>query len=162
MIDVSELDLFADKLSRAAADLKPFAAEVLQDEGEDFLNIVQDAIMSAGNVDTRLLLSSFTKGSGNGIWKLDIGSLTLEIGTNVEYAKWVNDGHAQKPGRFIPGVFNGNGVFRYVPGSRSGMVLKASHVEGSHFFDKAVDAFTGYWGATVKQAFDAWLAQYLG
>ena len=160
MIDTSELDLFAEKLSRAAAELKPFAAEVLQDEGEDFLNIVQDAIMSAGNVDTRLLLSSFTKGSGNCVWKLDIGALTLEISTNVEYAKWVNDGHKQQPGRFIPGTFNGNGVFRYVPGARSGMVLKASHVAGSHFFDKAVEAFTGYWGETVQAAFEVWFAKY--
>ena len=161
MIDTAGLDLFAQKLERAATDLKPFAAQVLQDEGEDFLNIVQDAIMSAGNVDTRLLLSSFSKGSGNGIWNLDMGALTLQIGTNVEYAKWVNDGHRQKPGRFIPGVFNGNGVFRYVPGASTGMVLKASHVEGSHFFDKAVEAFTGYWGATIQSAFDAWFAQYL-
>lgn len=160
MIDTSELDMFAERLSRAAADLKPFAVEVLQDEGEDFLDIVQDAIMAAGNVDTRLLLTSFTRGSGNGIWMLDAGALTLEIGTSVEYAKWVNDGHKQRPGRFIPGVFNGNGVFRYVPGAKSGMVLKASFVAGSHFFDKAVEAFAGYWGETTKAAFEAWLAQY--
>lgn len=160
MIDVSELELFAEKLSMAAVDLKPFAAEVLQDEGEDFLNIVQDAIMSAGNVDTRLLLSSFSKGSGNGVWNLDALGLTLEIGTNVQYAIWVNDGHSQRPGRFIPGTFDGNGTFRYVPGARTGMVLKKSHVEGSHFFDKAVEAFTGYWGETVKQAFEAWFAWY--
>lgn len=161
MIETAELDMFAAKLERAAAELKPFAAQVLQDEGEDFLNLVQDAIMSAGNVDTRLLLSSFSKGSGNGIWNLDMGGLTLQIGTNVEYAKWVNDGHRQKPGRFVPGTFNGNGVFRYAPGAKTGMVLKASYVAGSHFFDKAVAAFTGYWDATVQAAFDAWFAQQL-
>lgn len=160
MIDTSELEQFAEKLSRAAAELKPFAAEVLQDEGEDFLDIVQDAIMSAGNVDTRLLLSSFSKGSGNGVWNLDPVGLTLEISTSVEYARWVNDGHSQRPGRFIPGNFDGNGTFRYVPGASTGMVLKKSHVEGSHFFDKAVEAFGGYWGETVKAAFEAWLAQY--
>ena len=161
MIDTAGLDQFAKKLERAAAELKPFAAQVLQDEGEDFLNIVQDAIMSAGNVDTRLLLSSFTKGSGNGIWNLDMGALTLQIGTNVEYAKWVNDGHKQQPGRFIPGSFDGNGTFRYIPGSNTGMVLKASYVAGSHFFDKAVEAFTGYWEATIQTAFDAWFAQFI-
>lgn len=161
MIDTAGLDQFAEKLERAAADLKPFAAQVLQDEGEDFLNLVQDAIVSAGNVDTRLLLSSFTKGSGNGIWILDMGALTLQIGTNVEYAQWVNDGHGQRPGRFIPGSFDGNGTFRYIPGARTGMVLKASHVAGSHFFEKAVSAFSGYWETTIRTAFEAWFAQYL-
>lgn len=161
MIDTAGLDQFAEKMERAAVELKPFAAQVLQDEGEDFLNLVQDAIMSAGNVDTRLLLSSFTKGSGNGIWVLDMGGLTLQIGTNVEYARWVNDGHSQRPGRFVPGYFDGNGTFRYSPGAGTGMVLKASHVAGSHFFEKACSAFSGYWEATVGAAFEAWFAQYL-
>ena len=89
---------------RLAADLKPYAGKVLEEAGEEFLNIVQSYIESLGNVDTGKPLASFTKGASGNIWELNLGGLTLTIGTNVEYAKWVNDGHRQKPGRFVPGI----------------------------------------------------------
>ena len=67
MIDVSGLEAFAKACENARADIKPYAGRTLDEIGEEFLEIVQSNIMAAGNVDTRLLLSSFSKGSGNGI-----------------------------------------------------------------------------------------------
>ena len=110
-------------------------------------------------MDTRLLLSSFSKGSGNGIYELDMGGLTLTIGTNIEYAKWVNDGHGQQPGRFIPGVWSGS-RFTYIPGAKTGMVLKASYVSGSHFFDKSVQALESMFPDMVDRAFRLRFASY--
>lgn len=159
MIDVSQLENFASRMDQASAGLKPFMGEVLDDAGEEFLDIVQDEIMSAGNVDTRLLLSSFSKGSGNGVYELDLGALTLTVGTRIEYAKWVNKGHSQRPGRFVPGVWNGD-RFEYVPGASTGMVLKASKVKGSHFFDKSVEVLRRMFPEMVQGKFDEYIRRY--
>ena len=53
------------------------------------------------------------------------------------YATWVNDGHRQTPGRFIPGYFEGN-KFRYDPTADGGMVLSKPWVEGRFFVEKSV------------------------
>lgn len=140
MIDTSDLEAFVGRLNMAIPQVKPKLAQILDRAGERFLDIVQAEIEGAGNLDYRTLLSSFTKGAGNGIYELDTGGLTLTIGTNVEYAVYVNDGHSQQPGRFVPGRWVGQ-RFIYEPGAKSGMVLKASFVEGSHFFDHAEAAF---------------------
>ena len=159
MIDASELDAFARGIEAAMADLKPYAGKVLEEAGEEFLNIVQGAIESAGNVDKGKLLASFTKGGSGNIWELNPGGLTLTIGTNVEYAQWVNDGHRQSPGRFIPGFWEG-GHFRYSPGAKSGMVLKASFVAGSHFFDKSVQVLERMFPQMADKAFEQFFQRY--
>lgn len=146
-------------MERAAAGLKPFMAETLDDAGEEFLKICQEAIMAAGNVDTRLLISSFNKGSGYGIYELDMGALTLTVGTRVEYAKWVNSGHRQQPGRFIPGVWNGD-RFEYIPGAKTGMVLKASYVKGSRFFDKSVEVIRRMFPEMAEGRFEEYVRKY--
>ena len=159
MIDASELDAFARGIEAAMADLKPYAGKVLEEAGEEFLNIVQGAIESAGNVDKGKLLASFTKGGSGNIWELNLGGLTLTIGTNVEYAQWVNDGHRQSPGRFIPGFWEG-GHFRYSPRAKSGMVLKASFVAGSHFFDKSVQVLERMFPQMADKAFEQFFQRY--
>ena len=145
MIDVSGLEAFAKACEDAGAEIKPYAGRTLDEIGEEFIEIVQSNIMAAGNVDTRLLLSSFSKGSSNGIYELDMGGLTLTIGTNVEYAKWVNDGHGQRPGRFVPGVWSGS---------------RFTYVSGSHFFDKSVQALESMFPDMVDRAFENFLKKY--
>lgn len=159
MIDVSQLEALASKMEAAANGLKPYMGEVLDDAGEEFLDICQKAIMAAKNVDTRLLLSSFSKGAGYNIYELDLGALTLTVGTRVEYAKWVNKGHGQQPGRFIPGTWSGS-KFVYTPGAKTGMVLKASYVKGSHFFDKSVEVIRRMFPEMAKEHFEQYLARY--
>ena len=71
--------------------------------------------------------------------------VVLDIGTGYEvtlvnraiYALWVNDGHKQRPGRFIPGYWIGN-HFRYDPTANEGMVLKNSWVKGRFFVEKSI------------------------
>lgn len=150
MVDTSQLDSYVSRLEAAIPQIKPKLASVLDYAGQEFLDIVQEQIEAAGNVDTRTLLSSFSKGAGNGIYRLNEGGLTLEIGTRVQYARWVNDGHKQQPGRFIPGVWSGE-RFIYTPGATTGMVLKASFVEGSHYFDHAEAAFEAMFPNIVKE-----------
>ena len=82
-------------------------------------------------MDTRLLLASFEKGGQDGVWLLSDGDLSLEVGTNVKYAKWVNDGHKANPdgvaSRFIPGKWVGD-RFIYDPNAKEGMVLKQQFI----------------------------------
>ena len=63
------------------------------------------------------------------------------IRSPAKYVGFVNYGHSQRPGRFVPGVWNG-GKFRYNPGAKTGMVLKAPFVRGQHFVEKAVNDVT--------------------
>lgn len=53
------------------------------------------------------------------------------------YALWVNDGHKQRPGRFIPGYWEGK-HFRYDPNADEGMRLKDSWVEGKFFVESSI------------------------
>lgn len=56
---------------------------------------------------------------------------------STQYAVWVNDGHKQRPGRFIPGYF-AHGRFYYDPSKDSGMVLKKAKVKGRFFVEKGI------------------------
>lgn len=160
MTEYSELKQFAKQFEAASKAAKPFMATILEDIGEEFLDIVQDEIMRAENVDTRTLLSSFSRGSPNNVFELDAGALTLTIGTSVEYASYINRGHKQTPGRFIPGVWNGNGVFRYQPGAKTGMVLKAKKVKGSRYFDKSVRVLKKMINSQAEKRFEDFFDKY--
>ena len=71
--------------------------------------------------------------------------VVVDLGTSYEvtlvnraiYALWVNDGHKQRPGRFIPGYWEGN-HFRYDPNADGGMVLKKPWVQGRFFVEKSI------------------------
>ena len=63
----------------------------------------------------------------------------IHIKSPAKYAGWVNDGHPQQPGRFIPGSWQGN-KFRYNPKAKGGMVLKKSYVKGQKFVEKSIEA----------------------
>lgn len=57
----------------------------------------------------------------------------------MDYATYVNDGHKQKPGRFVPGYWATTTRFVYVPGyKKGGMRLKKSWVQGKFFVEKGI------------------------
>lgn len=169
MIDVKQLEDFARGCEAARQDLKPYAAKKLDEIGEEFLDIVQEEIIKHGHVVTGELFKSFEKGGAGNVYQLDAGALTLTVGTSVYYAKWVNKGHEeyerkQTPGRFIPGVWNGN-KFQYIPGAKTGMVLKASIVnmpatKGSEFFEQAKKTIKKMFPEATEKAFEQFFARY--
>lgn len=57
------------------------------------------------------------------------GHYTVVVLNNLRYASYVEYGHRQQPGRFIPGYWEGE-RFVYAPGATGGMVLKDSWVKG--------------------------------
>lgn len=77
---------FSAKLNRMASGLDQNVALWLEASGFQFLEEVQNQIISLAVVDTRRLLNSFTKSDSNNVWKSSDGGLVLEVGTNVEYA----------------------------------------------------------------------------
>ena len=164
-VDVSELRAFNDKLRKAAGgDLKRELALFLDGTGFEMLRVIEDEIIRLKAVDTRLLLNSFHRGDNDNIYELDEGDLKLTIGTNVEYAAFVNDGHWANPqgieSRFVPGYWTGDGKFHYQKGASTGMVLKQQYIEGRHYFEHSIYIMEKMFPKLVEAKLDQWLNSY--
>ena len=93
-IDMSEFKEFFGSLERAArGDFRKEFELFLEGLGNEFLRILQDEIVRRKVMDSRQLLASFEKGGDGNVWSIEEGGLVLEVGTSVEYAGYVNDGH---------------------------------------------------------------------
>ena len=166
--DTVELENFVKRLGKAAqGDFKRALNKFLEGLGMEFLRILQDEIVRRNVLDYRLLLHSFQKGDGENVWTLDENGLTLEVGTNVEYAKFVNDGHWTNPKgierRFVPGHWekaNGKDRFIYTPGEKTGMVLKMKWVEGSHYWESSIRILEKLYPELLEKKLQSWLDEY--
>lgn len=159
-IDMSEFKEFFAQMERAAkGDFRKELELYLEGVGFDFLKFVQDEIKCRKVMDTRLLLDSFEKGNDGNIWELTDGGLTLEVGTNVKYASWVENGHTQQPGRFIPGYLQGD-RFIYDSEAKGGIVLKEKRVKGKHYFDSALRIYEKIFKASAEVKLQEWIEKY--
>lgn len=164
--DFAEYREFFDKLAKAGnGDFRKELESWLEGLGIELLRIIEDEIIRRDAVDTRLLLHSFTKGDAENIWEITDGGLTLEVGTHVDYASYVNDGHwTCKNGvsaRFVPGTWNGE-KFQYTPGARTGMVLKQQWVPGKPYFDSALRIFDAMLPELCEAKLQQWIDSYFG
>ena len=164
-IDTTELRRFIERLNQAGRG-KEFEKELsrfLDAIAVEFLSYVQDFIIQAGSVDTRLLLNSFQKSGEGNIFIAQEGGLQIEVGTNVEYASFVNDGHWLNPRgvdmRWVPGEWQGE-RFIYQPGAKTGMLLKQKWIEGSHYFDDAIRLMERMAPQFMERKMQQWLEQY--
>lgn len=94
-------------------------------------NICLSEISPLIPVDTSRLVSSF-----------QVGVVTpneAEIGTNVEYALYVNDGHVQHR-RFLPiSYLSAGGRGKYIqPGNTKGIMLKEKYIPGKHSLENGM------------------------
>jgi len=141
-IDLSEFKRFIEYCRRAERNTTAALAIAMEMLGMDLLDTVTEYILSENIVDTRRLLSSFQRGDGDNVFVSSDGGLTLEVGTKLEYAKYVEDGHwTCKPGeigRWVPGNWSGD-RFIYDPGVKTGMYLKQRFIDGKHYFEHAVN-----------------------
>lgn len=180
--DTVELENFVRRLGMAAqGDFKRELNIFLEGIGIEFLNILQKEIIARNVMDYRLLLFSFRKGDKENVWTLDENGLTLEVGTNVEYAKFVNDGHWTNPKgverRFIPGHWEKarekdcfiytpgekareKDRFIYTPGEKTGIVLKMQWVEGSHYWESAIRILERIFPEILERKLQRWLDEY--
>ncbi len=163
-IDLSQIRNFVSRLSSAAkGDFKKELKLWIEALGVEFLRYCEDEIMRRKVINTRLLLNSFHKGDTENIWEWSDGFMALTVGTNVEYAKHVNDGHwtckAGEIGRFVPGVWNGD-EFVYSPGAKTGMYLKQRFVSGKHYWEAALRYFEKNYPAFFEAALSKWINTY--
>ena len=96
-------------------------------------NIVLDEVTPLIPVDTSRLVGSF-----------QVGRVTPdegEVGTNVEYALYVNDGHVQHR-RFLPvSYLSAKGRSKYITSNNQrGIMLKESYIPGKFFLEKGLTA----------------------
>jgi hypothetical protein len=164
-IDFSEFEEFFKRMDAAGrGDLKKEMQKFMEGIGNDFLKIVEDEIIRLNVMDYRLLLHSFQKGDMNNVWTVTENGLTLEVGTNVKYASYVNDGHwTNKKGqtmRWVPGTWNGD-RFIYTPGAKTGMLLKQKWIEGKHYFDSAIRIIERIVPGLLERKMEQWLMSYL-
>lgn len=170
-IDVSEMKEFFANLTAASKGFREKLTVFLDGIGFEFLDIVAEEIIKRKVMDTRLLLNSFTKGKEGNVWEIKEGGLTLEVGTIVNYAKYVNDGHwTNKKGmkrRFVPGRWEtvkrgendeeGGSKFVYDPSAKGGMVLNQKWVEGRHYWDEALKIMEKVFPQYVERMMGEWI-----
>lgn len=164
--NLDEFKPFILRLKQAASgDFKTEITRFMEGLGSEFLRVVEDEIIRRKVMDTRLLLASFHEGGDNNVWEVRDGGLSLEVGTNVEYAAYVNDGHWTNPKganwRFVPGTWEGD-RFTYDPSAKTGMVLKQKWVEGAHYFESAVKIFETMFPDILEAKMQSWLENYFG
>lgn len=163
-IDMGEFKEFFKRVKQAAkGDFKRDLQLFLEGLGFELLDILENEIIRKDVQNTRLLLNSFHKGDNDNIWELTEGGLTLEVGTNLEYAGYVNDGHwTNSKGverRFVPGHWKGD-KFTYDPSSKEGMVLKQKWVEGSHYWESALHILETYYPQMLEKKLADWIDEY--
>ena len=165
--DMSEFKDFFQAMDKAAkGEFRKELEEYIEAVGFDFLKVVQDEIIRRKVMDSRLLLASFEKGDDGNVWELTDGGLTLEVGTNVEYAKYVEDGHWKNATgverRWVPGHWEGD-RFIYDPTEKnSGMLLKQVWVEGKHYFESALRIYNKIFKASADAKLQEWIDNYFG
>lgn len=164
MVEASEMKAFFDKCEKSGnGDLMKQMALFLDGVGAEFLRILEDEIIRLKVVDTRLLLTSFHILEGGNAFSLTDGGLTLEVGTNVEYAAFVNDGHYTCPKgvemRFVPGVWNGD-KFEYQPGAKTGMMLRQKWIKGRHYWENALRIIDRIMPKLLEAMLQKWLDSY--
>lgn len=164
--DMSEFREFFGRMERAAkGDFRKEMELFLEGIGNEFLRILQDEIIRREVLDSRQLLASFEKGSEGNVWEITDDGLTLEVGTNVSYASYVNDGHwTNTKGverRFVPGYWQGD-RFIYDPAADGGIVLKQHWVEGKHYWESALRILDSVFPHLVEAKMQQWIDSYFG
>lgn len=163
-VEIKGLKQFIKQVENAAnSEVKKEFSLWLEASGMEFLEIVQDEIIRTRTVDTRRLLNSFNRGDSDSAWSISKGGLTLEVGTNVTYASFANEGHTTvdlnsgKGRRWVPGRWQ-NGRFEYDPNERkSGMLLKVKWVDGSGYWDNAMAIFEKMFEKSLEKRLQGWL-----
>lgn len=164
--DMSEMREFFQTLEKAAkGDFRKEMELFLEGLGNEFLRILQDEIIRRQVMDSRLLLASFEKDGDGNVWRMQEGGLVLEVGTNLDYAGYVNDGHwTNTKGverRWVPGYWQGD-RFIYDPAAESGMMLKQHWVEGKHYWDSALRILNQIYPELLERKLQEWLDNYFG
>lgn len=131
--------------------------------GEELLNHVIDELDSQDLIDTGTLWNSFTQGDQNNVWQFDgdRNTLSLEVGSNLTYAEYLNEGYTIDKSYFVPGYWNGVGKFIYDPSAKGGFMVKPRSFIGRKYFDIALRDFQGGMKALLERMLQTELERML-
>lgn len=166
-IKIEGMDKFMRKISRASPELRQDVSLWLEGAGFQFLEEVQRTIQTLQIVDTRRLLNSFDKGTDGNIWSKSFNGLELTVGTNVDYARYVNDGHwtdnpsGGRASRFVPGHWRGD-RFIYDPRADTGMVVKLQYIPPRQYFEKSIATFEPMFKRSFENKLIEWGNKFKG
>ncbi|MDH6351924.1 HK97 gp10 family phage protein [Brevibacillus sp. 1238] len=102
-----------------------------------------------------ILRASLTIGHASNVFDLVLSGLRAEvtIGTNLSYARYVEEGFTQRKGQFVPGYWDRE-KFIYVPDHPGGMVLKGKRIPGVHFLARSEAEVESIMDELVKEELD--------
>lgn len=108
-----------------------------QNKGQNRITVKYAGSDSRSMVDQGGLWNSFSRGGRSNVWSFNGSSqaLRLKVGSSVKYAKYVHDGYTIKADHWVPGVIDGNGIFRYKKGAKSGIMARARTFKGVPFLE---------------------------
>jgi hypothetical protein len=169
-VDFSEMsDFFRQCRKAASGELKREMELFLEALGFEFLRVMQEEIVRLEVIDWRLLLNSFDKGADDNVWEITEDGLTLQVGTSVNYASYVNDGHWANPKgvttRWVPGRWttsNGKDRFIYDTTAETGMLLVQKWVEGKHFYESGLKILDKIYPKLLDRKLQEWIDSYFG
>ena len=122
-------DEFVDNFSKFVDKWGEKKKELLQRMG----NIYHSEIIPHVPVDTSRLVDSIT------VFRDGIPQDYIEVGTNVHYALYVNDGHVQHR-RFLPAErLSAGGRAKYIKDGAKGIMLSERYVAGKFFMEKGME-----------------------
>lgn len=127
--EIEGWDEFVERFSRYVDKWEAKKAQLLMKMG----NIYQSAVVPHVPVDTSRLVDSIT------IFGEGIPHDFVEVGTNVEYALYVNDGHVQHK-RFLPAdKLSVGGKAKYLKNrNQKGIMLSEKYIPGTFFLEKGM------------------------
>jgi hypothetical protein len=180
-VDMGDFRAFFQRMEQAAkGDFRKEFETFLEGLGEEFLRIVQDEFISrhrnkGDGQSISALWQSFQRDGDSNVWRYADDNMTLEVGTELDYAAYANYGHRTldpakgkyftlpngEMARFVPGYWNGD-RFVYDRAADGGMVLKYHWVEGIHFWEAALHAMERLCPSILEAKLQAWMNDYFG
>lgn len=148
---------FAEKMRRLNKDVPAAMQRIVYQLGEELLNHVIDEIGSQDLIDTGTLWNSFSQGDPNNVWEFDADRnvISLEVGSNLTYAEYLNEGYTINKRYFVPGYWNGVGKFIYDPSAKGGFKMRPRSFIGRKYFDIALKEYQGGMKALLEKLLQA-------
>lgn len=149
IFDISQFRKFYTAIGSVEQQYSEFIKELLLDVAKDTLTSTKE-------------LTPVHHGSLRENWK--ITNVTqhdniyeIQIFNTLYYASYIEDGHRQRVGRFVPGYIDSSGYFQYQRNYPGGIVLKKPFVNGFHMCRISLERVD----SDMKSRFERELKQFL-
>jgi hypothetical protein len=153
-VNMHDFDGLAKKFKKLSDEgINQILRNIAEAVGETLLNMVIDEIDKQELIDTGTMWNSFTRGEDGNVWEWDVdrNAISIEVGSNLPYARHLNDGYTIRKVHYVPGFWRGNGQFVYDPSAKTGFMAKPRSFIGRHYFDIALKELEGGMNALIMK-----------